>query len=148
MKTPMASCAEAKSRSGRVAFTLIELLVVIAIMAILAALSLLAMKGVKSKSLADKTRVDIAAIANALEQYKSVNDEYPETLTAAEGVPDSILHFLGSSKVNISGDGQLIDAFGNPYMYTPGTNDTRNPASFDIWSEGPTDNEGDNIGNW
>lgn len=119
-----------------------------AIIAILAALTLMAMGGVNRKAATDKTRVEVAAIANALEQYKSVNDDYPATLTAQEGNVDSLFPFLGSSsKLNISESGQLTDAFGNPYIYNkPGT---RNPASFDLWSAGAdSQSDADNIGNW
>lgn len=146
MTTSSKHCTRSRSWSGNPAFTLIELLVVIAIMAILAALSLLAMRGVNSKAAIDKTRVEVAAIANALEQYKSVNDGYPAELTAEKGNANSIGSFLGSSKLNISGAGELIDPFGKPYNYVkPGT---KNPASFDLESEGPTSKQEDNIGNW
>lgn len=146
MTTPSAHRSPTGRRLQHSAFTLLELLVAIAIIVILASLSLYAMRGVQDKGKYDKTRVEVAAIANALEQYKSVNDEYPETLTAADDSPNSILPFLGSSKVKIADDGQLIDAFGNRYEYQlEGSN---NPVSFDIWSECILTNKADNIGNW
>jgi general secretion pathway protein G len=135
------------AKSGRTAFTLIELLVVIAIIAILAGLSLMAMGGVNRKATLDKTRVEVAAIANALEQYKGVNEVYPSTLQATQDDDQSILPFLDSAKLTIDNDGRLLDPFGNPYLYTlPGE---RNPASFDLRSEGADpQSESDDIGNW
>ena len=128
-------------------FTLIELLIVVAVIAILAALTLSVMGGVNRKAAMSRTRVEVAAIVNALEQYKSVNDDYPATLTAVDGAPESLQPFLVSTKLDISSSGQVLDAFGNAYNYRkPGT---KNPASFDVWSDGAdSQSDDDNIGNW
>lgn len=158
MKTPLAPRPHAEGRTSARAFTLIELLVVIALIAILAALSLMAMGGVNRKAAEDKTRVEVAAIVNALEQYKSVHEEYPSTLDASQTNAESILPFLGSAKLSTNDMGQLLDAFGNLYEYTnntltnSSTNTARhNPASFDLWSKGRDSsiaNTDDDIGNW
>jgi general secretion pathway protein G len=132
---------------SRLAFTLIELLVTITVIAILAGITLGAMGGVNQKANRDKTKAEIAAISNALEQYKSVNDSYP-TAGGNSTVPfaatgATIRPFYIANKVQTNSSGQLQDPYGNAYKYkTPGDN---NPASFDVWT---TDSKGNTIGNW
>ena len=134
-------------RSSSPAFTLTELLITITVIAILAGITLAAMGGVNQKATRDKAKAEIAAISNALEQYKSVNDSYP----AAGGnntVPfgtngATIRPFYIANKVQTNASGQLEDPWGKAYKYqTPGDN---NPASFDVWT---TDSKGNTIGNW
>jgi general secretion pathway protein G len=120
------------------AFTLIELLVTITVIAILAGITLAAMGGVNQKATRDKTKAEIAAISNALEQYKSVNDTYPSSISFSVIGP-----FYQANKVQTNTTGQLLDSYGNAYQYLiPGT---KNPASFDVWA---TDSKGNIIGNW
>lgn len=148
MPSPLAPRSRGNCRAFDQGFTLVELLAVMAVIAILAALTLMAMGGINRKAAMDQTRVEVAAIANALEQYKSVNDYYPDDDPNEDyKLPAStVLPFLGSSKVNIS-DGKVIDPFGAAYIYKkPGT---RNPASFDLWSAGSDSQSAtDDIGNW
>jgi general secretion pathway protein G len=133
--------------SSSPAFTLIELLVTVTVIAILAGITLGAMGGVNQKATRDKTKAEIAAISNALEQYKSVNDSYP-TAGGNSTVPfaatgATIRPFYIANKVQTNSSGQLQDPYGNAYKYkTPGDN---NPASFDVWT---TDSKGNTIGNW
>jgi general secretion pathway protein G len=128
---------------SRLAFTLIELLVTITVIAILAGITLGAMGGVNQKATRDKTKAEIAAISNALEQYKSVNDSYPSSITFSVIGP-----FYIANKVQTNSSGELQDPYGKAYLYqVPGT---KNPASFDVWSAGK-DGCGasdDDIGNW
>ena len=126
------------NRSG---FTLIELLVVITVIGILAAITLNIAGGVNQKAAMDKARAEIAAISNALEQYKNVNDVYPATLEFSEIEP-----FYPANFVQVDGE-NLVDPFGNSYQYQiPGTH---NPASFDVWSKGKSSSDTtDDIGNW
>ena len=127
---------------SRLAFTLIELLVTITVIAILAGITLAAMGGVNQKATRDKTKAEIAAISNALEQYKSVNDTYPSSITFSVIGP-----FYIANKVQTNATGQLLDSYGTAYQYLiPGT---KNPASFDIWSNGKSSSDStDDIGNW
>ena len=141
---------------SRLAFTLIELLVTITVIAILAGITLGAMGGVNQKATRDKTKAEIAAISNALEQYKSVNDSYP-TAGGNSTVPfaatgATIRPFYIANKVQTNSSGQLQDPYGNAYQYLiPGT---KNPASFDVYSKGKdgatgnTSTSADDIGNW
>ena len=129
-------------------FTLIELLVTITVIALLAGLTLAAVGGVNQKSYRDKAKAEIAAICNALEQYKSVNDSYPAA-SSGNIVPFSssgnatIQPFFIANTISTNSSGQLTDPYGNAYKYQlPGT---QNPASFDVWT---TDSKGNIIGNW
>jgi prepilin-type N-terminal cleavage/methylation domain-containing protein len=63
--------------SRRDSFTLIELLTVIAIIAILAGLVLFAASSVMRTAGRDRARTEIAAMASALESYKTDNGAYP-----------------------------------------------------------------------
>ena len=133
------------------AFTLIELLVTITVIALLAGLTLAAVGGVNQKSYRDKAKAEIAAISNALEQYKSVNDSYPAA-GAGGFVPfaetgETIRPFFIANKISTNAAGELLDPYGNAYEYQlPGT---QNPASFDVWSNGKSSADStDDIGNW
>jgi general secretion pathway protein G len=128
-------------------FTLIELLVVVAVIAILAGITLAAMGGVQQKAARDRTKAEVAAIANALEAYRSQNGEYPEEASGNFVPLTNITGYLAAEKILIE-DGRLKDPFGGFYLYLkPGL---RNKASFDLWSyAGAGTNEvHKHIGNW
>ena len=139
---------------SRLAFTLIELLVTITVIAILAGITLGAMGGVNQKATRDKTKAEIAAISNALEQYKSVNDSYPAaggngTVPFASSGNATIQPFFIASKISTNAAGQLLDSYGNAYQYSTNRTGMKNPASFDVWSNGrSTSDTSDDIGNW
>jgi prepilin-type N-terminal cleavage/methylation domain-containing protein len=136
------------------AFTLIELLVTVTVIAILAGITLAAMGGVNQKATRDKTKAEIAAISNALEQYKSVNDSYPAaggngTVPFASSGNATIQPFFIASKISTNAAGQLLDSYGNAYQYSTNRTGMKNPASFDVWSNGrSTSDTSDDIGNW
>ena len=124
------------------AFTLIELLVTITVIAILAGITLAAMGGVNQKATRDKAKAEIAAISNALEQYKSINDTYPSSISLTVIGP-----FYQANRIESSSN-NLLDPYGNAYLYIkPGS---KNPASFDVYSKGKdgATNTTDDIGNW
>lgn len=144
VETRRPSLPNRNSRRG--AFTLIELLVVVAVIAVLAGLTLAALGGANQKAARDRTKAEIAAIANALQAYHSQNGEYPP---AAGGlVPyQAIQGYLTTDRIEVSGT-TLKDPFGGDYLYArPGT---RNRVSFDLWSTaGAASNEPNkHIGNW
>jgi general secretion pathway protein G len=127
-------------------FTLIELLVVIAIIAILAGITLFAIIGLQEQTTRDKTRAEIAAIANAIEQYRNINDRYPPA--GATNLYTAIAPFFEthSSQTNA---GALVDPYGRQYEYRTNATNMRNPASFDLWSNArDTSSTNDDIGNW
>ena len=124
-------------RTNRSGFTLIELLVVVTVIGILAAITLNIAGGVQRKAAMDQARAEIAAISNALEQYKNVNDEYPATLEFSEIEP-----FYQANFVQVDGE-NLVDPYGSSYQYL--RSGPNNPASFDLWTTG---SKGNIIGNW
>jgi general secretion pathway protein G len=136
---------------ARAAFTLIELLVVVAVIAVLAGFTLAAMGGINQKAARDRSKAEVAAIANALERFKSQNDRYP----AANGANlpyAAIRAFLPVSDSSLSTNGSVVvfnDPYGTPYLYRlPGSN---NIATFDVWSAGQNSSAtatNDDIGNW
>lgn len=97
-----------RGRGAYQAFTLIELLTVIAIIGILAAITLTVSSGVKTRAAMSRARVELAVIAQALENYKRQYGDYPQTggVTAAEA--DS-LPKIGSITA-ASSQGQLFNA--------------------------------------
>ena len=141
MNPPPDACqSDLNPLTNRSGFTLIELLVVITVIGILAAITLNIAGGVQQKAAMDKARAEIAAISNALEQYKNVNDEYPATLEFS-----AIERFYPANFVQVDGE-NLVDPFGNSYQYRRGDDPSaKNPASFDLWT---TDSRGNIIGNW
>jgi len=72
-----------QSRGVRRAFTLIELLTVIAIIGILAAITFGVVKGVEERAAIQRARTELAVISQALEAYKRLYGDYPQTPAAA-----------------------------------------------------------------
>ena len=128
-------------------FTLIELLVVVAVIAILAGITLGAMGGVQQKAARERTKAEIAAIADALESYRSQRGDYPR-LSPGQPVPyDAVGGYLANEKIPVRGNA-LLDPFGGEYLYAfPGRN---NRVGFDLWSTAgaPTNEVHKHIGNW
>jgi general secretion pathway protein G len=130
-------------------FTLIELLVVIAIIAILAGFVIAALVGVQEKSVRDQIQTEIAAISSALEQYRNINDAYPPS--GSTNLFTNISRFFEVRSAQTNSSGELVDPYGNPYQYTTNRPNMKNPASFDVWSNGKNtipSFTNDDIGNW
>ncbi len=70
-------------RDARRAFTLIELLTVIAIIGILAAITFGVVKGVQERAAVQQARTELAVISQALEAYKRLYGDYPQTASGA-----------------------------------------------------------------
>ncbi|MCX6964887.1 MAG: type II secretion system protein GspG [Verrucomicrobia bacterium] len=155
----MSSVSSVVKNSPSPAFTLIELLVTITVIALLAGLTLAAMGGVNQKTTSDKAKAEIAAISNALEQYKSINDTYPTaggngTVPFASSGNATIQPFFVANKISTNAAGELLDPYGNAYLYSTNRSGMKNPASFDVYSKGKdgatgnTSTSADDIGNW
>jgi prepilin-type N-terminal cleavage/methylation domain-containing protein len=65
--------------AGGRGFTLLEVLTVIAIIAILATLTVGAVRGAKERANFAKARSELSALATALEQFKVLYGDYPQT---------------------------------------------------------------------
>ncbi len=61
------------------AFTLIELLSAVAVLAILSAIAIGAVRGAKNRALLAKARSELATLATALEEFKRIYGDYPQT---------------------------------------------------------------------
>jgi prepilin-type N-terminal cleavage/methylation domain-containing protein len=61
------------------AFTLLELLTVIAVIAILTTISIGAVRGAKERANIARARSDLAALVTALEEFKRMYGDYPQT---------------------------------------------------------------------
>lgn len=152
------------------AFTLIELLAVIAIICILAALIVGASRYAWQKAATSRAQSEIAAMENALENYKNDNGAYPFSTINRSDFSDnntnlysslaggSKIYFnFQSSQLSVQAGGtatNVLDPFGKPYNYfnpPPGSTDIKNnQATFDLWSYGPSGTDGapDEIANW
>jgi prepilin-type N-terminal cleavage/methylation domain-containing protein len=60
-------------------FTLLELLTVIAVVAILATFGIGAIRGAKERANIARARAELAALATALEEFKRIYGDYPQT---------------------------------------------------------------------
>ncbi|MES1166815.1 MAG: type II secretion system protein [Pseudomonadota bacterium] len=70
-------------------FTLVEILVVIAIVSLLTATALPAMRGTRERTAGARARAELALIAQALESYRRVYGDYPQTGDFAQAAPDT-----------------------------------------------------------
>ena len=83
-------------RAFALAFTLVELLVVIAIMVTLMSLIMGGVMLAKRSAMRAKTTANISALASAVDQYRSLNNTYPElkkydsTVSGMPGLPSGL----------------------------------------------------------
>jgi general secretion pathway protein G len=102
-------------------------------------------RGVKPKVLA--AGVDISNICSALDNFSTDYGRFPTTV---EGLQALMVQPAGLSgwKGPYLEKGVPLDPFGNAYVYRcPGDH---NKKTFDLWSTGPSGQDGgpDNIDNW
>ena len=143
------------------AFTLVELLVVIAILGILISLVTAGAQAARRRGAVTKAKTTISALETAIAMYSGDMGEYPKTGN------DSLVHALQDDPKNVSWqgpymefkqddlkDGQLIDSWGNPYVYVSanGGSPEHRQRSYDLYSFGPNgvddQGTGDDIVNW
>jgi prepilin-type N-terminal cleavage/methylation domain-containing protein len=173
MSSPLTRGERGAVRSRRAAFTLIELLTVIAIIGILAAITFGIAKGVQERAAINQTRVELAALAQALENYKKHYGDYPRvtTTTAADGALqlyqslngqrgptgavlnprqkaflEASLFALETPDAAITADNRILDPWGRAYRYL------YNPAAaawqkrpYLLFSLGPTTAGNDDV---
>ncbi len=73
----MPSATHRRRRSS--AFTLVELLTAVAVLAILGSIAVGAVRGAKNRALIAKARSELATLATALEEFKRIYGDYPQT---------------------------------------------------------------------
>lgn len=125
-------------------FTLIELMVVVIIIAALAGMVLPRLLPASVAAKRNIAKGDTANITVALKLYKLHHDRFPST---DQGL-DVLLQASDSEDWNDSYlDKPAIDPWGRKYEYrAPGTHNT---SSFDLWSLGPDEQNGDDdVNNW
>ena len=71
----------------RAGFTLVELLSVVAVVAILFGLGLTVVRGTKQRAAIARTRGELATLGQALEAYKNLYGDYPQTGNLAQATP-------------------------------------------------------------
>ncbi len=129
-------------------FTLIELLVVIAIIAILAGLILNTAGYIQKKGAMSRATAEIAALENALEQYKTDNGDYPggtnqpgaaNNYLLTNLMPSSGKVYFSFNKGMTNASGYIVDPFGTTYGYQyPGSSSRNGTNFFDLWSTAGT----------
>ena len=126
---------ESASKATR-GFTLVEILIVLALIGIIAGLAMGDLGSIFAggKEQAAKTWVNSTG-KGYVNIYNARVGNYPKTLADLKSPPNGINPF-------VTQDSQLLDPWKKPYQYKfPGT---KNPTSFDLWTE----NEGKIFGNW
>ena len=129
----------ALQRGAQQGFTLIEVMVVVVILGILAALIVPNVMGRGEKAKVDTSKITLANVASALDQYKLDNNKYPNT---QEGL-DALVNQPSSAKNWMAGGylkgGYPKDSWENDLQYViPG----REGRSFDLYSFGADGKEG------
>jgi prepilin-type N-terminal cleavage/methylation domain-containing protein len=147
--------AAAKRQSS--GLTLIELIAVIAIIGVLAAITFGLARGVRDRAAIGKARVEIAAIAQALESYRVRYGDYPQTSNAATmlqcligklgpngvALTDKPVIEMGRFSTANNADpfttvtAVLADPFGKSYNYAYKTGGSWKNPSFVLFSPGP-----------
>jgi prepilin-type N-terminal cleavage/methylation domain-containing protein len=141
----------------RSALTLIELLAVIAITGVLAAITFGIARGVQQRSGIGRARVEMAAIAQALEVYRTKYGDYPQTSSAATmlqciigrrgptGTALTEMPLIEMARFSTIDDTDpftstaaiLMDPFGKGYHYAYKTGGSWRNPSFMLYSGGP-----------
>jgi general secretion pathway protein G len=132
------------------AFTLIELLLVMAVIAVLAGLTIASLGGVNEKTARDLAKAEVAAIASALESYRTEQGSYPAPLSSSN-VPHALIRgYLPAEKMTVVSN-TIMDPYGQPYVYRlpGGDSPTRSRVGFDLYSVGKDPKKTNAwIGNW
>ena len=129
----------ALQRGAQQGFTLIEVMVVVVILGILAALIVPNVMGRGEKAKVDTSKITLANVASALDQYKLDNNKYPNT---QEGL-DALVNQPSSAKNWMAGGylkgGYPKDSWDNDLQYVaPGSAG----RAYDLYSFGADGKEG------
>ena len=142
-------------------FTLVELLVVIAILGILIGLVTAGAQAARRRGAVTKAKAMVSSLETTIAMYQSDMGDYPETgnenlVAALEEDPGDVAWdgpYMEFKEEEIK-DGQLIDPWGQPYVYVSvnGGSPQHRERSYDLYSLGPNQQDdggtGDDIYNW
>ncbi|WP_276320936.1 type II secretion system major pseudopilin GspG [Alkanindiges illinoisensis] len=139
MKKSITKGRYAMQRSAQQGFTLIEVMVVVVILGILAALIVPNVMGRGEKAKVDTTKITLANVASALDQYKLDNQKYP---TTQQGL-DALINQPAGAKSWMAGGylkgGMPKDSWDNDLQYvSPGSSG----RPYDLYSFGADGKEG------
>ena len=143
-----------------VGFTLVELLVVIAILGILISLVTAGAQAARRRGAVTKAKSTIAALETAVAMYSGDMGDYPpsgndQLVKALQEDPHNV-DWQGpymEFKQDELKDGQLVDPWGNPYLYiSKNGGSPQHRSTFDLYSHGPNgiddQGTGDDLVNW
>lgn len=142
---------------GKRGFTLTELLVVVVIIIIIAASVLAVVPGLSERANIKATRALMDRLELAIEEYYIDNRTYPlsgiGTLTATlQPSGTTTRRYIEFKDYELVND-EIIDSFGNPFVYIyPGTQNQATDT-YDLYSTGPDGvssfgTDTDDINNW
>jgi general secretion pathway protein G len=138
MSTPVEAISPGRRRAADAGFTLIELLIVLGILALLASFVAPQVLRYMGKARTDAAKVQINAIASALELYALDNGGYPPQQVGLAGLmqaPQGATRWGGPYLKKAEG---LIDPWGRPYQYRiPGR-----AGPFDVFTLGRDNTQG------
>lgn len=137
MLHPPAVCPVARSRRLTGGFSLAELLVVSAIIATLVFIGFGIIQGVRQQTARSHARSDLAALSQALEQYRRHYGDYPQTADSPEKFYQALVCKLGPTGISLhernllapvpvnlrdpanpaAADNVFVDPWGNAYQY-------------------------------
>jgi len=121
----------------RAGFTLMEVLVVAAIIVILAGVGGVVYSNYLDRARVDKARIDVKALAEAVEAYRINYGDYPESLALlCDRQPDGHPAVLEQ--------GALMDPWGHVYVYEP-ANRHQLTGKPRVYTQAP---DGTPIANW
>ena len=126
-------------RAGQGGFTLIEVMVVIVILGIMAALVVPNVVGRQDQAQVAAARLDISTLGNALEMYRSDNNNYPSTEQGLQALVEKPTGFPEPRNWNeryLQKRAIPDDPWGNPYQYLA------SGRSFELFSYGADGQEG------
>jgi general secretion pathway protein G len=130
-------------------FTLMEIMLVVIIIGILATMVVANLGGMSTEARITRTKADIATIRMGLGLFEQKYGHYP---TDAEGGLQALIEkptTIKDENWKRLIDTELIDPWGNPYVYRVGNSKTDATRDFNLYSFGPngTDEtmEGDDV---
>lgn len=166
MPSPMSSPLTHGGRGAAKAFTLIELLTVIAVIGVLTAITFGVVRGVQDRAAIQQARVELSALATALEAYKKHYGDYPRVTTTTgdtgslqlfqalngqrgptgadldprqKAFLDAGLFTLEDPDADVTADNRIVDPWGRPYRYLYNPAHTSwNKRPYLLFSLGPT----------